>query len=104
VYLSPRAERATQPPEDASAEWITSHASYVYLGAGAPLKALARDLNGILVYGPMTETYEVYLAGSRMKVIAACGISGFTDVWVPEGFQQQIDSTKAAVAKALAGP
>src|SRR6185295_3340441 len=60
VYLSPRDERVTQPPENAEGAWISAHTSYKYLGdAQVSWKELMGTFGICLVHAPLDEEMTI---------------------------------------------
>jgi len=81
VFLSPKGERITSPPDEVTAEWVNRWTSYTYLGGrGIDLK-LAREAGvQILFHGPFAETYETRIPYGSEQVIAS-GTS-YTYAWL----------------------
>ncbi len=72
VFLSARAEATTEVPENPTAEWVTRHASYLYIGSeGAPRVADITAVNGgtVLVHGPLGEPFKVMFPGVGLEEV-----------------------------------
>lgn len=72
VFLSPRAERASPPPQEPTADWVRHHGSYVYLpAAGTRWEAVRYGRPTILIHSPPDETYPIRNPAGRESVVVA---------------------------------
>jgi hypothetical protein len=94
VYLSPRAERITTPPDDADADWALAHCSYGYVGAAdLTLSAVRKQVVVTLLHGPLDETYPV-LIGDREHQMIPYFDAAHVRTCFAEGIQEQIEETR----------
>jgi hypothetical protein len=112
VYLSPRAKRRIEPPEDLTPEWVNANATYAYLAAGPNDKPLTRaDLKGrvdiILIHAPVQEAFDVRMfcagGGCRMEVIPYVDLGGEVFRGPTEWLQSKIALSKEFIHAARTG-
>lgn len=77
AYLLPEAKRSTRIPEDADADWVNTHTSYVYLGtSGARLSRIEDPQNTILFHGRVNSPIELNRRGMLFKGIPIATVWG----------------------------
>ncbi len=104
AYLLPEAKRSTRIPDDADADWVNAHTSYIYLGAaGAPLSKIEDPQNTILFHGRLNSPIELQRRGMLFKGIPIATVWGQAFIADDAYANWIIDISKRVVAFAKTG-